>query len=97
MWLGLKIIIIILLCIFAVSFIIILYEVKVAPIIPDDQPFLHDDYDPSKDKTLEFKKKYCLKCKFYDKVSCCLHEHNIGEIEDKKVCNCIENGYFEPE
>ena len=92
----LKIIAIILLCIFMVSFMILLYEARRAPIIPDDQPFLHDDYDPSKDKIVGFKEKYCAKCKFYDKVSCCLHTSNIGKIMDRNICICIEKGFFEP-
>jgi hypothetical protein len=93
----LKLIVIGLLCIFMVSFIIILYEAKRAPIIPDDQPFLHDDYDPSKDKIVGFKEKYCAKCKFYDKVSCRLYTSNIGKIMDRNICICIEKGFFEPE
>jgi hypothetical protein len=44
------------LIIFAVFFLLVTamftYEAKNAPTVPDDAPFLHDDYDPDNDPTL---------------------------------------------
>ncbi len=44
------------LIVFAVLFLLVTamfaYEAKNAPTVPDDEPFLHDDYDPDNDPTL---------------------------------------------
>ena len=44
------------LSVFAVLFLLVTamfaYEAKNAPTVPDDEPFLHDDYDPDNDPTL---------------------------------------------
>ena len=93
----LKIAVFVLLMAFIISFIVLMFEVKKAPLIPGDQPFLYGDYDLKKDPVLDFERKYCTNCKYYDKESCCLHNSNVGKIKNENICKCIENGFFEPE
>jgi hypothetical protein len=35
------------------ALLIFSYEIKIAKVVDPKEPFLHDDYDPKKDKTLK--------------------------------------------
>ena len=79
-------------------------EAKHAPLVDEKEPFLHDDYDPSRamllkarleDDMFHFAETFCTNCKFYDGTAMCLHEENFGELADNLIKHCKKESMFE--
>lgn len=88
---------IIILCVVAVIILvslgIFLYEIKHAPLIDDNQPFLHGDYDEINKHCDTF----CKNCIFFDKIAMCLHGDNLGQIDNHTIHKCNRESLFKPE
>jgi hypothetical protein len=80
--------------IFLISTILILYEIKHAPLIPSDVPFLHDDYVKEVDPTKKYFSIFCDHCtKNIDGLYCNNGKH-IRKIDKEMIEECKVENYF---
>lgn len=72
-----------------------LYEIKIAPLVDDAQPFLHDDCDFHDDPVDNFKCIFCDHClKKLDEH--CNNGYYFGKINEEMIKTCKEKHYFDP-
>ena len=78
------------------SLILLIIEIKKAPLVDDKRPFLHDDYDPEKDPTAKYVSVFCNNClKNLDGIYCNNGVH-LRKIGDEMIEECEKEKYFEP-
>lgn len=84
------------LCVVALIYVILLaYEIKRAPLLPDNVPFLHDDYDDEADPTNKHISIFCSHCiKNIDGMYCNNGKH-LRKIGDEMIEECKKENYFE--
>ena len=79
-----------------VIMILLLREIKNAPLIPDTEPFLRGDIAPTREKYFRYFNTFCKNCKFFDGTATCLTEHSFGIINEHNTNICKTESLFEP-
>jgi hypothetical protein len=79
-----------------VFMILLLREIKNAPLVPDTMPFLRGDYVPTGEEYFKYFNTFCKNCKFFDGTATCLNEHNFGVVDDHNTKVCKKDSIFEP-
>ena len=77
--------------IFLMCCVLFTIEIKIAPFIDENKPFLWDDFEEEN----HYSKIFCKNCKFFDGTAMCLNEHNFGQISHGKIKSCEEKSLFE--
>lgn len=79
-----------------VFMILLLREIKNAPLVPDTMPFLRGDYVPTGEEYFKHFNTFCRNCKFFDGTATCLAEHSFGIINEHNTNICKTESLFEP-
>lgn len=75
---------------FVVPILIIVYEIKKAPLVDDSYSFIDEDYAKS------YENSFCSNCKYFDNYDVCLLSKNFGAITYESIGKCKKRSYFEP-
>lgn len=75
---------------FVVSILIIVYEIKKAPLVDDSYSFIDEDYAKN------YENSFCSNCKYFDNYDMCLLSKNFGAITYESIGKCKKESYFEP-